>query len=82
MKYSIRSINSTEKNNNKQEKKKKTEHTNIARSSLKLLRQNIHVMLSYANKRKYICSKNIIVVEKTAINKIDKSGFGGAKIII
>ena len=28
--------------------KKKTEHTNIARSSLETLRQNIHVMLSYA----------------------------------
>ena len=31
--------------------RKKTEHTNIARSSLKLLRQNIHVMLSYAKIR-------------------------------
>ena len=27
---------------------KKTEHTNISRSSQKLRRQNIHVMLSYA----------------------------------
>ena len=34
-----------EKNKEKRREKKKTEHTNIA---LKTLRQNIHVMLSYA----------------------------------
>ena len=31
-----------------EEKRKKTEHTNISHFSLKLRRQNIHVMLSYA----------------------------------
>ena len=31
-------------------KRKKTEHTNIVRSSQLAVRQNIHVMLSYANK--------------------------------
>ena len=50
-------------------RRKKTEHTNIARSSLKLLRQNIHVMLSYAiiTKRNTINIKHRVVLQTALI---------------
>ena len=38
-------------------KRKKTEHTNIVRSSQLAVRQNIHVMLSYAIRIKLINNK-------------------------
>ena len=63
---------------NGEKRRKKTEHTNIVRSSLKLVRQNIHVMLSYAiitkrtkpkkNKFMRLVNNNLVIIGLVSVD--------------